>query len=271
MLLKSVAIFVACCGLMLASGDDDLAGIKCVVQGDKNANKEFSAKYHDGEVYFCCNGCKKKFEADPSAYEVKSNHQLVLTGQYVQKACPFSGNGINEELMTEVGGTKVGFCCEGCLKKVADAEDVAAKATLVFSDKAFEKGFAKNQPEYDLTDVKCLLMPKRKVSDKFSVDYRDGKVFFCCKNCPKNFAKDPTKYAVKANEHLVLTGQYVQTSCPISGEELADDQMSEVNGIEVKFCCENCKKKVDGATDDAAKAELVFGDKAFEAGFAKKQ
>ena len=270
MLSKSIFVFVACCGLLLAVGDDDLTGIKCVVQGDKNASKEFSADYHDGEVYFCCNGCKKKFEADASAYEVKANHQLVLTGQYVQKACPFSGNEVNAELTTEVGGTKVGFCCEGCLTKVADAEDVAAKATLVFSDKAFAKGFAKSQSEFDLTDVKCLMMPKRDVSAEHSVDYRDGKIFFCCKNCPKNFAKDPAKYAVKANQHLVLTGQYVQKACPVSGEAVDDEQMSEVNGTEVKFCCENCKAKVDGAADDAARAELVFGDKAFEQGFAKK-
>lgn len=270
MLSKSVFVLVACCGLMLASGNDDLAGIKCVVEGDKNASKDFSAEYHDGEVYFCCKGCKKKFEADASAYEVKANHQLVLTEQYVQKACPFSGNEINEELMTEVGGAKVGFCCEGCLKKVADAENVAAKATLVFSEKAFSKGFAKNQPEYDLTDVKCLMMPKKGVSEKHAVDYRDGKVFFCCKRCPQNFSKDPAKYAVKANQHLVLTGQYVQTACPFSGEAIDDGQMSKVNGTEVKFCCENCKAKVDGAADDAARAEMVFGDKVFEKGFAKK-
>jgi YHS domain-containing protein len=270
MLSKSVIVLLACCGLMLTSGVDDLTGIKCVVQGDKNASKEFSAKFQDGEVYFCCNNCKKKFEADPSAYEVKANHQLVLTGQYTQKACPFSGNPVNEEMKTEVGGVEVGFCCEGCLKKVADAEDVAAKATLVFSEKPFAKGFARNQPEYDLTGVKCPVMSKRDVSGEFSVDYRDGKLFFCCKNCPKSFAKDSSKYAAHANQQLVLTGQYAQKACPISGEAVDDDQKSVVNGTEVKFCCENCKQKVDGAADDAARAEMVFGDKPFEQGFAKK-
>ena len=270
MLSKSVVVFVACCGLLLAAGDDDLAGIKCAVKGDNNASKEFSAEHRDGEVYFCCNGCKKKFESDASKYEVKANHQLLLTGQYVQKGCPFSGNEINEELMTEVGAAKVGFCCEGCMTKVAESADLAAKATLVFSSKAFEKGFEKQQAEYDLTDVKCLIMPKRAVKAEHAVDYRDGKVFFCCKGCPKRFAKDPTKYAVKANQHLVVTGQYVQKACPFSGSDVDDEQMSEVNGTEVKFCCEHCKKKVDGASDEAARAELVFVDKAFEKGFAKK-
>lgn len=271
MFSKSVFILVACCGLMLASGDDDLVGIKCVVQGDKNASKEFSAKYQDGEVFFCCNSCKKKFEADPSAYEVKANHQLVLTGQYVQNSCPFSGHPVNKEMTTEVGGVKVGFCCEDCLKKVADAEDVAAKATLVFSKQPFEKGFAKSKPKYDLTDVKCVVIPNRNASEEFAVDYRDGKVFFCCKNCPKNYAKDPSKYAVQANQQLVLTGQDVQTACPITGRPLNDEQTATVNGTEVKFCCENCKKKVKAAADDAARTEMVFGDQAFEKGFAKKK
>lgn len=271
MFTKSIVAFVVCAGVWVANnGNDDLAGIKCLINGDNNAKVESSAPHHDGEVYFCCEGCKSKFEANPAEFETKANHQLVLTGQYVQKTCPISGHDMNEEFTADVGGATVGFCCGDCQKKVDGGADLAAKATMVFGKEAFEKGFAKKKPEYALTDVKCFLMPKRGVSAEHAVDYRDGKVFFCCKGCPKKFAKDTSKFATQANHQLVTTGQYIQKACPFSGSEIDEEQSSEVGGVEVKYCCGNCKSKVESAPDDEAKANLVFSEKAFENGFSKK-
>ena len=270
MILKSTIAFLACCGLLLTAGGDDLTGIKCVVMGEKAAKKDKAVKYMDGEVYLCCPGCVKKFEKDPSKFEVKADHQLVLTKQYVQKGCPFSGGAVKDGLTVEVGGTNVGFCCEGCQKKVATAKDVAAKASLVFTKAAFEKGFEKKaDKEVDLKDVKCFLMPKRPASKDHAVDYRDGKVYFCCKGCPTKFAKDKAKYATLANEQLVSTGQYTQKACPFSGGAVDEEKTVKINGQEVQFCCGNCVKKVNDAGDDKAKAELVFSDKSFEKGFEK--
>ena len=272
-MLKSVFVLLACCGLAFAATSDDLTGVKCLVNGNKNASKSASAKHKDGEVYFCCQGCVKKFEADPSAFEVKANHQLVVSGQYVQTGCPFSGNAVADGKATEVGGVSVGFCCDGCLKKVASAPDVAAKASLVFATKTFDKGFAKKEEttEIKLDKVKCFLMPKRGVNKEHAVDYKDGKVFFCCKGCPKKFAANKEKYAVQANQQLYATGQYVQTGCPFSGSEVDDEQTSKVGDMTVKFCCEHCKAKVDNAADDKARHELLFADKAFKKGFAKRK
>jgi len=268
MLLKSGFVFLACFGLMLTTGgDDDLSGIKCIVNGDHAATKDASAKHMDGEVYFCCEDCVKMFEEDSSKFEVKANHQMVLTGQYVQKGCPFSGNAPNEKFVTEVGGAEVGFCCSGCQSKVESEADVAAKANLVFTKAAFAKGFEKD----NLKDVKCLFMKKKDALKEHAVDYREGKVYFCCKNCPKKFAKDTAKYAALANHQLVETGQFTQKACPISGRPVDEKQSVEVGGTNVTFCCGNCVKKVNDAADDAAKAELVFADKAFEKGFEKKK
>ena len=41
-----------------------------VIEGDY---KEESAKYKEGEVYFCCGGCKMDFEEDPSKFSTTSN------------------------------------------------------------------------------------------------------------------------------------------------------------------------------------------------------
>lgn len=121
----------------------------------------------------------------------------------------------------------------------------------------------------ELAGVKCLMMPKKEVKETFSVDYAGAKVYFCCKGCVGNFSKDPAKHAVAANKQLVDTKLFSQKGCPISGGKLNDATEIEVAGTKVKFCCDNCKGKVEGEKDAAAQSEMVFGKDAFEKGFAK--
>lgn len=118
-----------------------------------------------------------------------------------------------------------------------------------------------------LDGIKCPVSGKAVKEDK-TVDYKGGKVYFCCENCPKSF--DAAKHGVKANAQLVATGQYTQKACPLSGGKLDTTTTVEVEGAKVNFCCNMCKGKVSKA-EGAAKAELVFADKAFEKGFEKKK
>ncbi|RLS34346.1 MAG: YHS domain-containing protein [Planctomycetota bacterium] len=116
-------------------------------------------------------------------------------------------------------------------------------------------------------DQKCVVSGGPAKEDK-TVDYKGGKVYFCCENCPKAFEKDVKKYATKANHQLVATGQAKQAKCPISGGKLNPEKTVKVGGVDVQFCCENCQGKVAKAEGDA-QVELVFSDAAFEkAGFA---
>ena len=143
-MLKTVTSIFAV--LLVASAtvigaDVNLEGVKCVV-APRDAQASKSADYKEGKVYFCCGNCAGKFASEPAKYAEKANAQLVATKQYEQKACPLSGGDLNPETAVTVAGTKVAFCCNNCKGKVESAED-AEKLTLVFSDKAFEKGFAK--------------------------------------------------------------------------------------------------------------------------------
>ena len=245
----------------------DLTGVKCIVNGNAAAKAGKSSDYLDGKVYFCCGNCKAKFDADSKKFAVKANHQLALTGQYVQVACPFGGK-FAKDAATNVGGVSVCFCNQEEMKKVKDASDLAAKAEMVFNQKSFSKAF-KPMQKIDLTGVQCMLMPAKGVKAKHAVDYKGGQVFFCCKGCAGKFAKNPSKYAEKANQQLVATGQFKQMACPLSGGDMDDDQVVSVSGIEVKFCCGNCVNKVGGQANDAAKSGLVFSDKSFAKGFEK--
>lgn len=115
----------------------------------------------------------------------------------------------------------------------------------------------------------CPIANKPAAEDK-TADYKGGKVYFCCGNCPKAFEKDTAKYSTKANQQLVATGQATQGKCPISGGKLNPDANLEVGGVKVGFCCDNCKSKVVEAKGDA-QAELVFSDAAFAKAFEVKK
>lgn len=90
-----------------------------------------------------------------------------------------------------------------------------------------------------------------------ALDYHGKKVYFCCGNCPKKFAADSKPFEAKANKQLAETGQITQVACPISGRAANPEKKSEVAGVEVVFCCDNCKAKADAAEDAVA---LLFGD-----------
>lgn len=112
---------------------------KCPVSGSK-ANKEQSVEYKKATVYFCCGKCKAAFDAKNEKHTMKANAQLVATKQYKQTGCPFSGADTKKDATVKVSGVKVGFCCNNCKGKVSEAK-TEAQLAMVFSDKAFEKGF----------------------------------------------------------------------------------------------------------------------------------
>ncbi|HTN75885.1 MAG TPA: hypothetical protein VL096_11590 [Pirellulaceae bacterium] len=116
-----------------------------------------------------------------------------------------------------------------------------------------------------LEGVKCVVAGTKPAKETNAVDYKGGKVFFCCMNCPKAFAADTAKFATKANVQLVATKQATQTACPYTGKPVAEGTTVKVAGVDVGFCCMNCKGKTEKAGDAAT--DLVFADAAFEKGF----
>jgi hypothetical protein len=123
--------------------------------------------------------------------------------------------------------------------------------------------FAADKPKLD--GIKCVVATNKAVDESKSAEWKKGKVYFCCGNCPKAFSANKEKHAARANAQLVATKQYKQTACPLSGAKLNPETAIEVAGTKVSFCCNNCKGKAEAAKD-AEQVELVFGEKAFEKG-----
>lgn len=103
------------------------------------------------------------------------------------------------------------------------------------------------------------------VNPAATADFNGGKVAFCCQNCPKEFAKNTDKYAAKANEQLVASGQLKQTKCPLTGKAIDPAVSFNVDGVQVGLCCKDCKAKLESASHDE-QVNLVFKDtsKGFE-------
>lgn len=118
---------------------------KCPISGGK-AKKDQSVEYKKSKVYFCCGKCKAAFDAKNEKHTMKANAQLVSTGQFKQKGCPFSGGDVKKDTILTVAGAKVGFCCGNCEGKVKDAKE-EVQLTMVYSEKAFAKGFEKVKKE----------------------------------------------------------------------------------------------------------------------------
>ena len=146
------------------------------------------------------------------------------------------------------------------MKKFTIAIALLAMAGIVTSSVALDD--AKKNP---LDGVKCLMMPDKAVKEDKAVDYKEGKVYFCCPGCVKKFSENKDKYEAKANQQLVRTGQYKQEVCVFSGEKIDEKQSIEVGGTKVSFCCGNCKGKAEKMEGDKQVEEL-FGKNAFEKG-----
>lgn len=158
---------------------------------------------------------------------------------------------------------------EGCggkgENKQADSADEAVPAQSVSYAAPEEKKEGKARKQ----EITCPVMGG-KINPEISVDYKDGKIYFCCADCVGEFKEHTAKYAAKANAQLVSTKQYVQKACPLTGRPVAEGKQSEVAGIAVGVCCGGCQSKINGADNDDERLRLVFSDAAFEKGFVKR-
>lgn len=129
-------------GLVSARAEDDKARpeAKCPVSG-KPIDMEHALAYKGAKVYFCCPNCPGAFKGNTAKFAARANHQLVLTEQAKPTGkCPLTARPIDKTKTVEVAGVTVAFCCPNCQGKVAKASG-DEQITLVFADKAFEKGF----------------------------------------------------------------------------------------------------------------------------------
>lgn len=86
----------------------------------------------------------------------------------------------------------------------------------------------------------CPMMGGR-INRELFADYNGWRVYFCCPNCVGSFKKDAAKYIEKLQKAGIQLEQTPQTVCPVSGNELANKDISvEYDGRTIYFCCPAC-------------------------------
>lgn len=95
---------------------------KCPVMGSpiKANQKGGLFVVHEGIRYeMCCGGCPAAFKKDPEKFLAKlpNKGKIVELGNTV---CPVEGGAVDKQYAVVYDGTKVLFCCAGCIAKFED-------------------------------------------------------------------------------------------------------------------------------------------------------
>jgi YHS domain-containing protein len=138
--VTTLAAFVAALALSLGAailpagaacaGEDAAAGVTnkfCPIMGADSPVDPKVRVEHDGQfVYFCCAGCKKKFEANPAAAIAKMSAEEQAAIK-VNDVCPTTGEKVeNRDVKVEHNGRNVYFCCAGCKTPYVKKHAIAA-------------------------------------------------------------------------------------------------------------------------------------------------
>src|SRR5262245_53654722 len=97
-------VFALCSGLALAEETKKAAGPLCPVSGKPAKLSSKTMTMTDaGPVYFCCEGCPKKYEAEPAKYkeQVEAQRKALAHMPKVQETCPLSGKPIKKDAFVE--------------------------------------------------------------------------------------------------------------------------------------------------------------------------
>ena len=71
---------------------------------------------------------------------------------------------------------------------------------------------ATTQAVKDVPNKMCPVMPDEEVSKKYFVEYKGEKIHLCCKDCIKDFKKDPDKYVKAAHEDAAKNAKNAKKS-----------------------------------------------------------
>ncbi|MEM0924703.1 MAG: hypothetical protein AAGJ83_01575 [Planctomycetota bacterium] len=117
-----------------------LKGVRCIVEPSREVSSHFKGVYKQAWLFFSSDQALQAFQATPEKFEAFANHQLVRTGQYVQHACPLSGETPDEDFATiRVGGVTLQVLCPDCAKEIA-SETLAEQIEMLFDAEGFKLG-----------------------------------------------------------------------------------------------------------------------------------
>ena len=124
---------------------------------------------------------------------------------------------------------------------------------------------ARDPRDVPVVGVKCLMSAEPAIA-RFTMNFKGGKLYFCCAGCRSEFTDNLTANSALANHQMLLTGQVRGTICLFTGRKLNPRFTIKVAGADVPLCCNGCKTKALAVKGDA-QMQLLFNNAAFAKGF----
>ena len=127
--------------------------------------------------------------------------------------------------------------------KLSRTLSIMVAMLLITSLAAFageEKQDAKKDVPVELKNQTHCPVMGGKIDSTVYTDIQGQRVYHCCAGCSGALKKDPDKFFKKAAADGVLF-ENIQTTCPVSGENLEDKSVyTDFEGRRIAFCCNKC-------------------------------
>ncbi|RMH10934.1 MAG: YHS domain-containing protein, partial [Gammaproteobacteria bacterium] len=137
---------------------------------------EYHVRHHGEEVYFCSQGCMKKFVENPEAYSHVDSHDKPEQG-FKDPVCGMDVNR-DAEFHAQYQEETFYFCSQGCKTRFeAHPED------YLVADQ--------------LKDPVCGMTVTRDA--QYKTEFRGKHYYFCCQRCHDRFVAEPEKYLSEAS------------------------------------------------------------------------
>lgn len=216
-LVFSVALVMA--AVDKKAGDETL---KCPVSGKEFTKSDSTPKYeYEGKTYyFCCAGCKDRFEKDPEKYITKDEDA--------------------EHAHDAEGAEQADHSHDSERAEHAQATEHAQAEHAGHDHQAHAK------EDGMVVDPVCGMKIKKEDA-KATYEHNGKTYYFCMEECKEKFVKEPGKY-IRADEDII--------TCPVSGESFKKSEFTESMDYEGKtyyFCCTGCKDKFEKDPEKYAK------------------
>ncbi len=173
------------------------------------ASTEERAEHGGVAYFFCCDGCKDMFVAQPTKYLKAAAPAKAVPA--IDPVCGMEVDPASAEERAEHGGETYFFCCDGCkdmfvkepAKYLAASANGARTAQGMHGAHADHDGHAHAAKgaahAMETAGVARAIDPVcgMKVDParaKAGCDYKDESYFFCCVGCFEKFQADPQKY-----------------------------------------------------------------------------
>lgn len=175
---------------------------------------------------------------DGKAQERIQTELSAMKERPAQTKCPMSGRPVAEGKGYTYMGYRIGTCCDNCAANVEkDPLTAIMKMRAAGEEPQLAEGFAHQ--------TRCPMSGKPIAAEHFKVK-NNALVTFCCPGCPGGYEKDAEGVMGKLLESkqapILIT--LAQTTCPVSGHPINEEQTVAVEGKIIKICCEGCKSPI---------------------------